>query len=314
MLSAAACSHAFVKSSEPGNPAITAADFISFDGTHLPLRRWLPKEKTHSVIIAVHGFNDYSHFIDNAANYFSQQGIAVYAYDQRGFGAAPDTGRWAGKQDMAHDLRTLINLMQRRYPDRPLFLLGESMGAAVVLHTLANYNIDIDGVLLSAPAVWGWDAMPFWQRWGLKLAAISMPSMTFTGQSLQITASDNHAMLVAFSADPLVIKATRVDTVYGLVNLMQAGYEAVDKLQLPALILYGEKDEVIPKKAILDTFGTLAAKSETQRLQLYNNGYHMLLRDLQAEIIWRDIIIWIQNQSSQLPSEQQGLSSPVPSR
>lgn len=312
-----ACSPTFIKShtlNSPAIPAITATDFISFDGKHLPLRRWLPQGQTHSLMIAVHGFNDYSYFINDAANYFSQQGIAVYAYDQRGFGAAPHTGRWAGKQSMSQDLRTLIKLMQRRFPDKKLFLLGESMGAAVVLESLANHNINIDGVLLSAPAVWGWSSMPFWQRWGLKMAAISMPSMTFTGQSLHITASDNHAMLVAFSADPLVIKATRVDTVYGLVNLMQAGYEAVDKLQLPTLILYGEKDEVIPKKPILDTFGTLTKRSETQRLQLYKNGYHMLLRDLQAEVVWRDIIAWMQHQNNQLPSEQQGLSSPAPSK
>jgi len=150
--------------------------------------------------------------------------------------------------------------------------------------------------------------MPFWQRWGLKLAAHTMPSTTFTGESLGVIASDNRDMLIALSRDPLIIKATRVDTVYGLVNLMQAGFDAVEKVQVPALVLYGEKDEVIPKTPVLDTFGAPRNRSDKQHLQLYRNGYHMLLRDLQAGVVWGDIFVWIQDRHALLPSAQQGLS------
>jgi len=133
--------------------------------------------------------------------------------------------------------------------------------------------------------------------------------MTFTGESLQITASDNHDMLLALSRDPLVIKATRVDAIYGLVELMQKGSEAVHKLHIPTLILYGEKDEVIPKKPIIETFGKQIRTSNNQRLQLYKHGYHMLLRDLQAEVVWKDILSWMQDKHASFASEELGLSS-----
>jgi len=288
-------------------PALETSSFISFDGTRLPLRHWLPRHTT-AVIIAVHGFNDYSRFIDAAAHYFVQQGVAVFAYDQRGFGAAPEHGRWPGKQILSRDLKTFTHLIQQRFPDRPVFLLGESMGAAVILHTLASHDLTVDGVMLSAPAVWGWDSMPFWQRWGLRLAARIVPSMTFTGESLGVVASDNRAMLIALSQDPLVIKATRVDSVYGLVNLMQAAYEGVDGLHLPIFIAYGERDEIIPKKPVLEMVARLGEKSDQQRLHLYKHGYHMLLRDLQAKVIWQDMVVWMRHPSALLPSEQQGLS------
>ncbi len=306
-----ACSPTLItqKMQQTSRPAaITPSTFISFDGTELPLRNWLPEESVHSVMIAVHGFNDYSYFIHDTASHFAKQGIAVYAYDQRGFGNALNRGLWPGKQTMARDLQTFVSLIEQRFPEQPLFLLGESMGAAVVLHTAASHSIDVDGLILAAPAVWGWSSMPFWQRWGLTLAAHTMPSTTFTGESLHVMASDNRDMLIALSRDPLIIKATRVDTIYGLVNLMQAGFDAVEKVQIPALVLYGEKDEVIPKKPVLDTFGKPENRSDTQRLQLYNNGYHMLLRDLQADIVWQDILLWMQGRHALLPSEQQGLS------
>lgn len=112
----------------------------------------------------------------------------------------------------------------------------------------------------------------------------------------------------------LIIKATRTDTIYGLVNLMEAAYQSVAGLHLPALVLYGEKDEVIPKRPVLETFGSLTSYSKTQRLQLYKNGYHMLLRDLQAKLVWRDILTWIDHRNDQLPSQKQGQSREFLSR
>ena len=42
-----------------------------------------------AVILAVHGFNDYSHAFADFGAYAASQGIAVHAYDQSGFGANP---------------------------------------------------------------------------------------------------------------------------------------------------------------------------------------------------------------------------------
>ncbi|TLS77627.1 lysophospholipase [Mariprofundus erugo] len=286
-------------------PVMTDASLISFDGMRLPLRQWLPAEKPSAVVIALHGFNDYSNFIDVAARWWSARGIAVYAYDQRGFGGAPDHGRWPGKEAFALDLQAMVQLLHQHYPHTPLYLLGESMGAAVVLETLATKSVEVNGVILSAPAVWGWSSMPLWQQWGLRMAACVMPGARFTGESLGVMASDNIEMLRALGRDPLVIKATRVDTIYGLVELMQAGAQAVSAIRGPALVLYGEKDQVIPASAVAAAFAPVAGEQGLQLLQ-YRNGYHMLLRDRQAEVVWQDVLAWLQR--APLPSRNAGLS------
>src|SRR5438045_7644750 len=43
----------------PG-PAITADALITTDRARLPLRRWLPRGPVKAIILALHGFNDYS--------------------------------------------------------------------------------------------------------------------------------------------------------------------------------------------------------------------------------------------------------------
>lgn len=295
---------------QPGHlfPAIEAESFTSFDGVKLPMHRWLPAGKPDAIVLALHGFNDYSLFISDAAHYFAQHGVAVYAYDQRGFGQSANRGRWPGKDTLATDTQAFIQALRARYPHTPVFLFGHSMGAAVALHALHSKTLDVDGVILAAPAISGWSIMPWWQRWGLKLAAHTIPWKTFTGQSLNIVASDNREMLLALGRDPLVIKQTRVDTIYGLVNLMESAYHATDQISVPALILYGEKDQIVPQPVILDRFGPLATRNKAIRLQLYKNGYHMLLRDLQAEVVWRDIIAWIHHHHAPLPSQRTGLS------
>ena len=294
------CAPDFTK---PGNPALSEpqlleTSFISFDGTELPLRVWLNQDgldAARSIVIAVHGFNDYSKFIKNSAHYFNQHQIAVYAYDQRGFGNAPAKGRWSSTEAMTQDLKTLISLIAQKHPDLPIYLLGHSMGGAVVIQAMAgDKHPDVAGAILVAPAVWARSTMPFYQEGALWIVAHTIPWYTVTGELLDIKPSDNIEMLKEQGRDPLVIKETRYDTIYGLQNLMDAAYTAADNYSLKTLVVYGHKDEVIPKEPVLDAFQRFPIDPKEQKqLILYENGYHMLLRDLEAENVMKDIVEWI---------------------
>ena len=44
------------------------------------------------------------------------------------------------------------------------------------------------------------------------------------------------------------------------------------------------------------------AGRDRRRVAVYESGYHMLLRDLQAETVWTDIAAWIGDRASPLPS------------
>ena len=227
----------------------------------------------------------------------------TYAFDQRGFGESAHRGVWPGDNVLEADAAAMAKLLCSRHPDLPLFLLGESMGGAVVMNMQRNAPC-IKGIVLSAPAVWGWQTMPFWQRYLLRFAAHILPGKTLTGEWLDIRPSDNLQMLRALGRDPLVIKATRIDAIYGLTNLMEAALQASAALELPTLLLYGENDEIIPHIPTCNMINRLPVKPDI-RVALYPAGYHMLMRDLQAEIVLQDILTWINNQSATLPSGQE---------
>ena len=160
---------------------------------------------------------------------------------------------------------------------------------------LQMYN----GVILVAPAVWARSEMPFYQRFALWIAAHTIPWKKVTGQSLGVIASDNIEMLRKLGKDPLVIKETRIEVLYGLSNLMDKAFDSAERFRATSLILYGEKDEVIPREPVFDFYKRLPLRSQgRQRMILYENGYHMLLRDLQAEKVLTDIVEWINDQIS----------------
>jgi len=114
-------------------------------------------------------------------------------------------------------------------------------------------------------------------------------------------ASDNINMLRQLGRDPLVIKATRVDAMYGLTDLMGVALENAGQLKTPTLVLYGEHDQIVPREPVMQMLKRMPGPPQTQ-VAFYKNGYHMLLRDLQAEKPWSDIAAWIENRLAPLPS------------
>jgi acylglycerol lipase len=303
--SLAGCTPRVYPRGEKSNPAqLSNGIFLTEDGTTLPVRQWLPKSEPKAVLIALHGFNDYSRFFDRPGKYFSEQRIACFAYDQRGFGAAPKRGLWAGEEAYTGDLKILVSLLKQRYPDRPIYLLGESMGGAVIITAMSKTQMpDVDGVILSAPALWARSTMPWYQTGLLWTLAHSVPWLRLTGKGVRVMPSDNIEMLRALGRDPWVIKGSRVETIYGLANLMDEAYGSAMLLHGNTLMLYGEKDEIIPKKPtyqFLKKF--LASDVKDKTVAFYEQGYHMLLRDLQASTTWKDIVAWIHGNPSKLPS------------
>ncbi len=284
-------------------PHLERAHFVAADGAVLPVRSWLPqREPAKAVIVALHGFNDYSRFFSAPGRYLSRQGIACYAYDQRGFGDAPGFGMWAGADAYVSDLLAFTSQVRLRHPGIPLYVLGESMGAAVAIVAMtSDHPPSADGLILSSPAVWGRSAMPWYQNLLLEAIAHTAPSLRLTGEGLKIMASDNIEMLRGLGRDPLVIKATRVDAIYGLANLMEMALNRAGKLTSATLVLYGEHDQVVPAAPIKRMLEKMRGPPQT-RAAFYENGYHLLLRDLHAETPWRDIAAWIENRNAPLPS------------
>lgn len=283
------------------SPSLTDRFVIADDGYRLPLRQYWPTASSKTIVIALHGFNDYSKAFEAMCQYFVAQDVACVAYDQRGFGETQMTGLWPQKGRLQQDLKIIVELLSQAHPDARIFVAGESMGGAVILTAAAtgdqSWQDQVSGAILFAPAVWARSTQPWYQRWLLWLAVHTFPGWTPTGEGLGVQATDNIEALRAMGRDEYVIKATRIDTLFGLTNLMDAALDAGKNIPLKTLVLYGDKDEVIPMTPTCELLGGMLAAKRAIDFIHYPNGYHMLTRDLQAETVFMDSILWMNGQN-----------------
>ena len=310
--SLAACASAYLPHPSSGPPSVTSETFVMPDGARLPVRSWLPEDKAPhgatvsadpwAVVLALHGFNDSRDAWEIPAPLFAAAGIAVFAPDQRGFGASPGRGHWPGTQALVDDARSMARMLRARYPKARLYLMGESMGAAVLMNLAQEPDAPAAaGYILVAPAVWGRAEMNMFLRTGLWLASTFAPGVSVTGQEvpLHVHASDNHEALVRLSHDELTLHRTRFDTLRGLVDLMDAAIAAAPDVREPALVLYGGRDDLVPKQATTKTWRALPASAQSA---FYPEGYHLLLRDMDRDLPITDVIAWMHAPGAPLPS------------
>ncbi len=252
-------------------------------------------------MLGLHGFGDYCNAFDTAAGHFAKHGIATYAYDQRGFGGSPGRGLWHGTLRLVKDATDAVKALARQYPGVPIYLLGHSMGGVVAMSAAALHpGMPVAGLILVAPAVWSREHMPCLQRELLHVSAHTLPWYPLTGQGIKVTPTDDIDVLRKLSRDPKILRAFRVDQVWGLSNTMDLALASAGSIGRPSLFLYGLKDDIVPlvpTQAAIDQIppGLL-------RVGVYEDGFHLLLRSRVGDIVVKDVAQWMLTPNAPLPS------------
>lgn len=310
LLALAACATPYVQPllippADFAGPRMEADAFVVDDGGRLPYRRWGPAEPW-AVVIGLHGMNDHAAAFRLAGPRWAEKGIATYAYDQRGFGAAPGRGVWAGEARMVEDLRTVVALVRARHPNARIAVAGESMGGAVAISAFASDRPPVaDQLILLAPAVWGWSSQALQNRASLWVAARVAGSRAVEPPEWairDIRATDNLVELIANGNDPGFIRSTRFDALYGLVDLMESATVRLGQVRGPTILMYGAHDQVIARAPMRRAL-LRAGAPPNLRTAWYPDGWHLLNRDRQAEVVFADVEAILRDPDTALPSQ-----------
>ncbi|MFN3669809.1 MAG: alpha/beta fold hydrolase [Brevundimonas sp.] len=288
-------------------PSLQSGALVMDDGARMPLSRWAPDGgEPWAVIVALHGVNDSRAAFRLAGASWAEQGIETWAFDQRGYGAAPGIkGVWAGEARMVQDLRVAVALARAAHPRALIAVAGESMGGSVGIAAFgSDAPPDADRLILLAPAVWGWSSQAPLNRISLQLAARLMGDRAVQPPEWVVRdrlASDNMIELYRTGRDPASVIATRFDALYGLVDLMESATQSLGDVAAPTLLLYGGHDHLV-QKAPMRRALERAGQRPNLRTGYYPDGWHILNRDLQAETMYRDVEAWLRDADAPLPS------------
>ena len=136
---------------------MTESTFLSCDGkTELYYREYLPEGNAVGIVQIVHGIAEHVARYDDFAGFLADNGYIVVAHDQLGHGKSvagedsigffSEEGGW-GKA--VEDIHKLHDLTAERYPGKPYFIFGHSMGSFLTRTYLIRYRTGLDGAVIS---------------------------------------------------------------------------------------------------------------------------------------------------------------------
>ena len=293
--------------------SIMKQDVNYTDPQHYEFKKkvWEADDHEEAVIIAVHGYNDYSDSFQIPATFLAESRISTISFDLRGFGMNEDHGSWFPLSVHVNDVAFFIRDIRNNFPKKKIFLLGESMGGAIVTSTLIkNKDLQVDGVILIAPAIWNFSKMNPIKKIFLNILSTLFPNLKLDGGDfIKVTACNNIEVLKALAKDKYFIHKPNLKSLNGIVDLMDESYEYTEKflnqVSYKTLIILPMKDEIVPRKPLtrllIDKKDSI---KDNLTLAIYKNNYHMILRDLESETISKFIADWIHNLHSSSSIEE----------
>ena len=244
-------------------------------------------------MVIVHGINEHSGRYGRLAGDLNRHGYAVYAMDLRGHGrserAARVSVRWF--DEYLDDVEILLERVAARQPGKPLFLLGHSMGGAIVTLLGIERQPPVRGLVLSSPSVVvGGGVFPMLRRLA-SLVGFVWPTLRLVRLGCWYISRDP-AVIEAFKNDPLVFHDRfPVRTGAEILRAAKRIQRGMERLQLPLLILHGTKD------VVTDAEGSrlLAARagSSDKTLRLYEGLYHEVFSEPEREQVLADMLAWL---------------------
>jgi acylglycerol lipase len=270
----------------------------------------VPAEPPRAAVLLLHGFGEHAARHAATMDRLAASGIAVYSYDQRGHGRSPGRPALVTFARSVDDALALRRRVAAEHPGLPLFLMGVSMGGLMAVRSAQRDPAGLAGVVLVAPALLSGAATSPVARAVGSLVAQVAPTVPLAELELAGLSRDP-AVIAAYVSDPLVhhgkIPAL---TVAEMVAAAAAASSAAARWRLPAYIVHGEADRIVPA-AGSQRFAAVAAGADVT-LRLVPDGYHEPFTDPGGPALLDDVAAWILDRAARPASGAVDTRPPEP--
>jgi alpha-beta hydrolase superfamily lysophospholipase len=258
---------------------------------------WRPHGPEPSgTLVLVHGLGDHSGLYSHLVEHLVAHGWAVHAYDQRGNGRSPGRrGHVARWSDYREDLQRFVTWVADAEPERPLFLLGNSLGGLVVLEYALEEPAGVSGVVAVAPAL-TLAGVPAPLLLAGRILSALWPAFTLeTGLDLSGIAQDpSIAQLIV--SDPLFHRKASARLSTETAAAMARVLGSADRFRIPLLLLHGGADRMVPPAGTRELARRLP--SGIGEYHEYPGSYHALLADVDRAAPLDAVERWMRARSS----------------
>ena len=266
--------------------------FAARDGLRLYEQWWLPEGEPVAVVVVVHGVTEHGGRHGRLAEDLNHRGYAVSAMDLRGHGRSEgDRVMVRAFDQYLDDVEILLDRVAARWPGKPVFLLGHSMGGAIVALLGILRPPKVRGLILSAPAVLiGGGVFPVLRRLATLVSKV-WPTLRLTQMGCGFISRDP-AVIESFRNDPLVFHGRfPVRTGAEILRAAKRIQAGANRINLPLLVMHGTGDVVTDHRG--SRLLVARAGSSDKTLRLYDGLYHELFSEPEREQLVSDLLDWL---------------------
>lgn len=252
-------------------------------------------KRTIGNIIIVHGFKDYSERYLDFAQRLAGEGYEVFGFDMRGH-AKSDGDRvfFESVEVVMQDFKVAIREFKKIDNNKPWILMGHSAGAALSARYALDYPKDLDGFILSAPALMRSTNINFILEGAVRMIStvaphakmVELPTKDFS-RSMEVVESLSHDPWIENIKIPARTAAVMLDNM-DYVHIIKR------KNKLPFLILHSQADKINNVEGAKEFFAGTPT-SPLQEKIIYTNLAHDLLHEPEHEQVENDILKWLKN-------------------
>jgi alpha-beta hydrolase superfamily lysophospholipase len=266
--------------------------FAGAGGLSLFRQTWRPSGASRAALINIHGLGDHSGLYPTVVEHFTGRGFTVHAMDLRGNGRSDGQRAYVERwEEYREDLACFVALVREEEADRPVFLLGNSLGGLIVLDYAIHHPVGLRGIIAASPPL---------GRLGVPVALLALgrvlsrlwPRFSMrTGMDLSGLARDP-AVAQTVLADPLFhrVGTARLSTeVMAAIARVQA---AAPRFPLPLLVLHGSSDRMVPPEGSREFVARVGHPD--RELREYAGAYHVLFADVDRERVLADVEQWVE--------------------
>jgi lysophospholipase len=267
------------------------------DGLDLHCRSWAPSGP-NGVIVIVHGLAEHGGRFRETAEFFAQQGWAVFAGDLRGHGLSPDTpggGRVHVRRFSEYflDVEAFADVARQSHEGLPLFLLGHSMGGLITISYLLDNPPDVAGAIVSSPAL---GTHPEFRpslvlRLLVGLLSRLTPRARFPSDLDVEAISRDPEVVRSYAEDPLVSKKVSARWYTETLQAMKQAHERAGALRIPILLMQSGADRLVDPAATARW--AAAAPSDRVEWVEWEGFYHEMFNEPEKEQVRSKTLAWL---------------------
>ena len=223
----------------------TVEEFQGFDGTKLYFENTQVKNPKGAVIIS-HGYGEHCGRYGHVIAALGREGLNVYAYDHRGHGRSAGHRAFVNDfEDYLEDLDLVMVRVREREGERPLFLLGHSMGSVIAAAFAITRQPRLMGLILSGTTVQPTTVVPpIVQTLGRFIGMIA-PKLPIMDLKLAPLIARDPKVVAAYLKDPLnyigkiLVRTGNENSDAGAMVMAQA-----DQISCSLIMLHGTDDKI----------------------------------------------------------------------